>query len=29
MDNKTGVIYILTNPSFPDYERLYTISIRR
>lgn len=29
MDNKTGVIYILTNLSFPDYERLYTISIRR
>ena len=22
MENKTGVIYILTNPSFPDYERL-------
>lgn len=29
MENKTGVIYILTNPSFSDYERLYIISIRR
>ena len=22
MENKTGVIYILTNPSFPDYVKI-------